>query len=293
MESAFKDGRQWAWNSTALGLAKECPRKYYYVIVEGWQSKHLSDDITFGHHYARALENYHILRSVKYRKDHDNALRDTIRSTLAATADWEPAQTRKTRQTLIRSIVWYLEEFATDPCTTVQLADGNPAVELTFQFKLSEDITFAGHLDRLVTFGDEYYIQDQKTTGSTLTSNYFRRFTPDNQMSLYTIAGQVIWHLPVKGVMIDAAQIAVGFTRFERGFAFRTEEQCEEWLLDAAYHIRATWDAASAGYPMNDSACQKYGGCAFLEVCGKSPSVRQAWLETNFYRHSYTPFGSR
>jgi hypothetical protein len=29
------DGRQWAWSSTTLGLAKECKRKYYYAQILG------------------------------------------------------------------------------------------------------------------------------------------------------------------------------------------------------------------------------------------------------------------
>jgi hypothetical protein len=281
------DGRLAVWNSTALGIAKECKRKFYYAVVEGWTSKEPSDHLLFGGWYASALESYHKLRSRLYRLDHENALATVVHEALAASADWKPVDNRKTHETLIRSIVWYLDEFRDDPCQTVELSTGEPAVELTFQFKYSDDITFSGHLDRLVLYGQDYYIQDQKTTSSTLTSNYFRRYTLDNQMSLYTIAGQVIWSLPVRGVMIDAAQIAVGFTRFERGFAFRTEEQCEEWLEDAVYHIEQTW--AAKRWPMNDQSCSKWGGCQFLEVCSKSPQVRQHWLETNFTRREFNP----
>lgn len=281
------DGRQLIWNSTSLGIAKDCKRKYFYSIIEGWCAKDQNDHLLFGGRYAQALETYHRLRSALYRLDHDNALNQVIHEALKASWGWQSTDSRKTRETLIRSIVWYLEEFKDDPCKTVELKDGSPAVELNFQFKFSEDITFAGHLDRLVSYGDDYYIQDQKTTGSTLSANYFKRYTPDNQMSLYTVAGQIIWALPIKGVMIDAAQIAVGFTRFERGFAFRTEEQCDEWLEDAVYHIEETWRAQR--WPMNDQACSKWGGCQFLQVCSKAPAVRQLWLEANFVRKPFNP----
>jgi ATP-dependent exoDNAse (exonuclease V) beta subunit len=76
-----------------------------------------------------------------------------------------------------------------------------------------------GHLDRLVRYGGDYYVQDQKTTGSSIGPWYFKRYNPDNQMSLYTAAGAVVFNTPVKGVMVDAAQVAMGFTRFERGFS--------------------------------------------------------------------------
>lgn len=286
------DGRQFAWNSTTLGLAKECLRKYYYAAIVGWSPRSLNDDITFGHYYARALEHYHLYRAEG--ESHDNASYLVVKQTLEATKDWASEHKSKDRQTLIRSIVWYLEEFKDDPCQTVILKDGRPAVELTFSFEYKPDITFCGHLDRLVEYAGDYYIQDQKTTGASMGGYYFRRFTPDNQMSLYTAAGHIIWQLPVKGVMIDAAQIAVGFTRFERGFAFRTQEQVEEWLVDAEWHIHNTWEATLKNkWPMNDAACQKYGGCQFLGICSKSPQVREDFLKTDFEIRKRNPLEVR
>jgi hypothetical protein len=133
-------------------------------------------------------------------------------------------------------------------------------------------------------YAGDYYVQDQKTTGSTLGAYYFNRYNPDNQVSLYSLAADIIYKTPVVGVMIDAAQIAVGFTRFARGLIPRTKDQMAEWLDDAIYHIKETWRAAEHGYPMNDKACQLYGGCEFLEVCSKSPRVRQDYLDGGFQR---------
>jgi hypothetical protein len=169
------DGRQFAWNSTTLGIAKECLRKYYYAVICGWSPRDLNDDITFGHWYAAALEVYN---KVKLELGHDEAERYVVMTTLVSTKDWSSEHRTKNRQTLIRSIVWYLEEFRDDPCTTVILKDGRPAVELTFSFEYKPDITFCGHLDRLVEYAGDYYIQDQKTSGATLGAYYFKRYTP-------------------------------------------------------------------------------------------------------------------
>lgn len=287
-ESQFlPDGRQWAWNSTSLAPAKLCPRRYYYQVVEGWRPKSSSDDMTFGWHYAKALERYHRWRALG--ESHADALESTCVATFKDTVGWESAHTAKTRETLIRSIVWYLDTYENDPCETVILSSGRPAVELSFSFQLDDDIMLCGHLDRIVQYGGDYYVQDQKTTGATLGSYYFRRYNPDNQMSLYTIAAEVVWEQPVKGVMIDAAQIAVGFTRFERGFTFRTEAQNNHWLHDTKYWIERIWDAREAGYPMNDSACMMYGGCPFREVCAHDPSVSQNYLETLFEKRPDNP----
>jgi len=303
------DGRQWAWDSSSLGPAKDCARKYFYQQILGYRQKGENAHLTFGRLYASALETYHKLRAEPNGLSHRDALYNVVHKTMTASWDFDrdkprldseelrdlPGSARyKTRENLIRSIVWYLDQFGdNDPCKTVHLADGTPAVELSFRFQLTEEIWLCGHLDRLVQYGDGIYVQDQKTTGSTLGGYYFKRYNPDNQMSLYSIAADVVWKTPVKGVMIDAAQIAVGFTRFERGFTFRTSEQSAEWLHDAEYHIKMIWRAADEGWPMNDSACQKYGGCPFLDVCSKSPQVREDFLESGYEKRVWNPLEVR
>jgi hypothetical protein len=274
------DGRQWVWSSTILGLAKECKRKYYYAQILGYRNVSNNHHITFGWHYAKALERYHGYRAEDYT--HDHAVQTVVHQLLLDTVNWQSEDHFKNKDTLVRSVVWYLEEFKDDPCETVILADGKPAVELTFTFQLSDEIWLAGHLDRLVSYSGDFYVQDQKTTGATLGAYYFNRYSPDNQVSLYSLAADIIYKTPVAGVMIDAAQIAAGFTRFARGLIPRTKDQMAEWLDDAIYHIKETWRAAEHGYPMNDKACQLYGGCEFLEVCSKSPRVRQDYLDGGF-----------
>jgi len=257
------------------------------MVVEGWRPKSSSDDLIFGSHYAKALETYHRQRAEG--APHKESLSHVVELTLINTRDWVSEHNAKTRETLLRSIVWYLDTYENDPCETVVFPNGHPAVELSFRFQLDDDIMLCGHLDRIVSYGGDYYVQDQKTTGATMGGYYFRRYNPNDQMSLYTIAAEVVWHQPVKGVMIDAAQIAVGFTRFERGFTFRTQAQNNKWLRDAKYWIERTWEAEAEGWPLNDAACMMYGGCPFREVCSKDPSVQRQYLETLFERRPDNP----
>jgi len=148
-----------------------------------------------------------------------------------------------------------------------------------------------GHLDRLVTFGDLPYVMDRKTTGQTLSPHYFKQFTPDNQMSLYAIAAEVIYQVPVKGIIIDAAQIAVGFTRFERGMVYRSPAEVGEWLNDLEHWLRLAERYAEEEYwPMNDKACFN---CTFREVCSKSPEVREIYLKSDFEEVGWNPLVAR
>lgn len=290
------EGLQFAWNSSSIKLAEECLRKYQYVMVEGWQHPTRSPHLRFGGHYATAIEHYH--KSLALGTDPEEALLDIVHEALIDTWDydlddegnpipgtgqpWDSMHNLKTRGNLIRSIVWYIDHFADETMPVVQLAQG-PAVELSFTLEVDDGMLFAGHLDSLRIYGDDPYVMDQKTTGSTLTQRFFDQFRPDTQMSMYTFAGKMILGAPVKGVVIDAAQIAVGFTRFERGFTPRTEGELNEWYDSAMYHIGAARRATRENFfPMNTQSCGNYGGCPFRHVCSRGPEHRLQFLKADF-----------
>ena len=292
-------GAQFAWDSTSIKLAETCLYKYKLKMKDGWGPERKSAHLIFGGEYATALENYH--KAVADGIAPDQALRDVVHEALINTWDhdldedgepiigtgspWQSDHNLKTRGNLIRSIVWYLEQFRDDPCSTVILADGKPAVELSFKLPVDNDIVLSGHLDRLVSYADTLYIQDQKSTGTTISARFFDQFNPDTQMSLYTFAGRSIFNLPVRGVMIDAVQVAVGFSRYERGFTFRSEDQLEEWYDGAMHTIELARRAAQEQYfPMNPSSCGNFGGCEFRHICSKAPSVREQFLKANYVK---------
>lgn len=297
LKSFTPEGVQFGWDQTSIGLAEECLKKYQYRMLEGWRPRGISVHLFFGGVYASALEHFHKHRAGGM--DHDDALIVVVREALTATwlyevdsdlqpipgtgAAWQSDHNTKTRENLIRTIVWYFEHFKEDSCKTVILSDGAAAAEHSFQMPVDNGIVFSGHLDRLVEYSNKIYVQDQKTTGSTISAQYFRQFKPNTQTGMYSFAGRGIFKLPVKGVMIDGAQIAVGFTRFERGFVFYDNAELDEWYDDAMYVIETAIAATKAGhFPRNRSACHKFAGCEFREVCSKSPHVREQFLKADF-----------
>lgn len=318
---------QFAWDSTSLGWLKVCPRLYQYSMIEGWRSKGNSVHLDFGLWYHSALEMYDRKRSEQ--ASHEDALRDVVQACMVWTwvpeklemteggitpvapgHPWDSGHNLKTRETLVRSVIWYIEQFGqTDTCETVQLANGKPAVELSFRLEMdwgpgqggnyvpspsAQPYVLSGHLDRVVQFQGAYYVMDRKTSSTTIGSYYFDQYDPDNQMSLYSMAARVIYNAPVRGVIIDAAQIAVGFSRFTRGFTFRTEAQIEEWLGNTKEWLAlAERYATESFWPMNDKSCHQYGGCVFRKVCSKSPEVRQKFLETGFEKRQWNPLEAR
>lgn len=306
--STVNPSLQIAWDSTSIGLLKECPRKYYLSMLacqgKGYAPRSESVHLTFGLHYHSALEQYD--HEIALGKSHEEGVEAAVRRALTDTWDpilqrpWLSDDSNKNRYTLVRSIIWYLEEFATDPVKTVVLANGKAAVELSFRFEsdytsyTGEKFILCGHLDRLGIFNNQPFILDRKTTKSTINQDFFAKFSPDNQFTLYSLAAKVVYALPVSGLIVDGAQIAVTFTRFQRGFVQRSPDQLEEWYRDLGFWLGIAQHAAKSNdWPMNDKSCGNYGGCPFREICGKSPSVREQWLKAGFHTRVWDPLQIR
>ncbi len=289
---------QLAWDSTSLGAFKTCGEYYRLTQLEGWTTRTRSIDLVFGGAYASSLEHYaHALAS---GLDIQAATRVAVRHALSTTwgADFPDPDTGepgpwigdniKNRATLVRSVIWNIEAFRDSPFHIHLDTLGKPMVERTFNFAFTELggelITLNGHLDAVLeedTSGEpRLWVMDDKTTRNSLGASYFERFTPDNQMSLYSIAGRIVLNRPVAGVMVRAAQVGVNFTRFEQRPILRTQAVLEEWLEDAKHYITlARQYAEQDRWPHNDKSCFL---CAFKRVCGVAPAHRKGTLMMDF-----------
>jgi hypothetical protein len=302
--SKFIPGLQFALDSTSTGEFKLCPQRYYLGIVEGWRPKTESHHLQFGILLHSGREHYE--RAKAKGQGHEEALDSTVDFVLRATWDkvlnrpWATGSSTKNRLTLIRSLVWYLDQYGpNDPLRTIIFSDGSPAVELSFRFDSGirfangESVLLCGHIDRLVDFNDEGYVDDMKSTEHTIDAGYFLKFSPDNQFSLYSLAGKVAFKTEVKGVILNAVQTLVGGTRFRRGLIPRSQSQLDEWFEDTKLVIREMEFAAISGHwRMNDKACH-FPPCVFREVCSRPPATRRQWLELNYTQRTWDPLKRR
>jgi len=301
---------QFAWDATSLSYLKQCPRLYKYIMIDGWQSEGESIHLRFGQELHIALQQYYISRAADI--PHDDAVHDVIHELLIRTWGWNPDTTErpgkyKNRHSLVRAVIDYVDGHIDDQAKTYIKNDGTAAVEYSFRFELdfgpkaaietvngeetlTQPYVLCGHLDRIVEFNDAIFVEDYKTTTSTPGPYYFDQYDPNNQMSLYTLAGQIVTEedkarVPVKGVIIDAIQLLTDESRSVRGLTYRTQGRIDEWCIDLGYWLGMAEYYASINYwPHNDTACDKFGGCRFREICQKDPSVREKFLESNFKR---------
>ena len=299
-------GLQLAIDSTSLGEFKLCPRRYYYSIVLGYQQRTESVHLKFGILLHQAREHYDKARASG--ASHDDALDAVMSEALRATWNselgrpWLSDHKVKHRLSLLRTIVWYLDAVAqSDPLHTMTLAGGRLAVELSFRFdsgiaspSTGEPILFCGHLDRLAELNGVPYVVDVKTTTHTLDASWFSKFSPDNQFSMYTLAGRVAFGVPVRALIVDGVQVGATFSRFARAPIERKDETIDEWYADTTSWIASMDRCASEGHwPQNDKSCDAWGGCPFRAVCARAPSARQQWLEVDYHKRVWDPLQVR
>lgn len=296
------------WDSMSLGWLKDCPRLYYYHKIKHLFPRHTNIHLLFGQWYASGVELYANLRAKAL--DHDAAVVAVVKWAMCASgtreADgtwtaWNPDDPTKNRPNLIRTLIWNLDDRNLGSWRTYILPDGAPAVELSFRFKAfeveGESIHLCGHMDEVVyntAEPDRLWVKDDKTTKGELSKRYFDQYTPNNQMSLYSLAGKIVLGRPVSGVLIRGAQIGTNFNRFATHQAPRTPAVLAEWLEDTHLWVQLAHTFATKNHwPMNDKSCDKFGGCSFRKICSLSPSHRAAWLKDDFVVSEWNPLRVR
>lgn len=304
--SCLSPGLQIAIDSTSLGEFKTCPRKYQLAIIEGWRARDESPHLTFGIWLHQAREHYEHAKAAG--ACHDDALDKALEFIMKAS--WNPKLGRpwistdnvKNRKTLIQTVVWYLDaKGKDDPLKTVILSNGKPAVELSFRFDSQlrtahgEPVLLCGHLDRIASLNEVFYVPDIKTSKSDVTSpKWTMQWSPSNQFSIYSIAGKVAFDVPVEGVMVDGIQVGIGFSRFHRALIPRTQETLSEWLADfGQWFGMMEHFAEQQHWPQNDKSCDMYGGCVFRQICSRAPSSRAQWLRKDFFQRTWDPLQIR
>lgn len=303
----FKDGRQLVWDSVSGQAAQKCWRYYKLKIIDGYMGKGEAVHLKFGLILHSALEYLdHARVSGVYN---DTSLIIALRRAMSEAGrrdesgvwlgPWESGNDKKNLESLVRTIIWYFDHYATDAYKVATLSDGRAAVELPCKLRMpfeayGETVLYAGHLDSIGSFAESGFFLDRKSTGSALSASYFAPWDTSFQMTGYFAIAKLGWHMPVNGGILDAMQIGTGFTRFGRHLIHRTDEQLDEWMKELNFTVEQSLAFHDADYwPMNRASCGSYGGCEYLGVCSKTPSVRQRFLDSNYTRQFWDPMEVR
>ena len=306
---------QIAWDATSLRSLMTCPRKYEYEILQG--RKNGNEAMRFGlvYHAAKEILDASIARNPT--ADIDECLINAITYAWTETEKWGTeddipcTDNARTRYTLVRGLVWSLEALGTDILTPYEFPDGTLGIELSWRVPLphfyfepqtpdptkdkAKNYILCGHFDGLVNFQGDVYVLERKTTKQTLKSFFFKKFSPDVQISTYALAADLMYQtLDIRGVIVEVMQTAVGFSRYLRQSIKRTPELRSEFLEEVIHYIKKAEEyAESVNYPKDEAVCELYGGCNYRKICSLSPSVRQDFLESGFKLDKWNPLKIR
>lgn len=326
-DSPFIEGTtiQFAWDSVSLTRFLSCPRRYQLSTIEGYvpASENFAIALQFGILFHSALEHYTKvqLEGAKHLEAMNSAVRyvmaeeaykqlpteediDKIKQQLSVDPDAEVSSLDnskvRTKYSLIRAIVWYLEHYRNDQMKVVRTESNTPLVEYSFRFPVGIDIEgtemlYSGHFDRVVQMGEHKMVLDHKTTKSSLGSYYFDQFERSHQMTGYMLAGRVVLNTEVHGAIIDGVALQVGGVQFARHITYRHPEQLTEFmkLLDfvADQVVYLNHRYGSEPWPMNTSACTF---CDYKSVCKLAPSMQKHELGFNYKRGEvWNPLANR
>jgi len=284
------DGKpiQKIWDTSSLSSFLSCPRLYNYTNLQGYRSKIYGMATGFG---SAVHMGFEVLDAEKCKgATKDEAVVASIKAVLLEYGEALSQAEDKARglTSVLRAIVWRAEEYWEDLFEIATMPNGEPCLEQRFEVPFGNGYRFSGRIDKIVQLDDKLYLCDVKTTKSTLNSNYFSNFMPNNQVFAYLWAAREVLGLDIVGFIVDAVQTGVHFTRFNRSVYNVPTELIKEWYEDALHTLDTSTNYFNKQYyPADFTACNNYGGCRFKEVCSASPSRRNLFLDNDFEKEPH------
>jgi hypothetical protein len=278
-----EDGKQRVLDASSLDDLMACPKYYHYKKVMALKPKHNKASTQWGNIVHKGLERYD--ECILEGMDWDDAVREAVKATLVECKDHDDTKDNaRTTETAVRAIVWYADRYKDDTLVTAELHDGAPATEIRFEVPIPDtNYRFSGRIDRIVWADDELFLLDRKTTKQSLSGYYFKDYELSLQVQAYIWASKRFLDLPVAGLLIDAIQTGVNFTRFNRSPFFISDGRLDEFEELLRHHIdMLEWYHDKNYWPRNFTSCGRYGGCQFAPICSMAPHRRQIWLKEYF-----------
>jgi|SRR5579875_1771363 len=255
-------------SASSLETFKKCPRLYYYTVIRRRTTRQVSTDLQFGLHLHKALERYHF--ALATGTPCETAVRLAVKHALKESWGDKSLAAPKSRESLIRAIIWYAATFNPDPLETA-IIGGIPAVEMPFVAALweaptGEPYTLTGRFDRVFIQDGHMGIEDTKTTKYPLDAD---AFSPHLQLGLYWTAAQITLAKLPRWLVIDQIQVLNESVKIARIPVVPPDPQA--WLDDLALTLEQMWHYAERNrWPQNETACWR---CPFRPVC----AAQQNW----------------
>lgn len=300
-----------AWDATTLNALLGNPTAYYWEHVLGWRGLEASLPMRWGIVWHEVVAEYLLQRL--HGASREDAVHSACRLAITKAGEFEinelaaeAGQDRKKRnvRTLLRSIVWYDEVYGDDDYLEPAYLPhtDSPGLETHFSMPIpdpdddmkplkaytGEPYILAGHIDQIAWDRDRECLVgvERKNTTSTPSGWYWARYDPSPQINTYALVTSMLYpNEKVGGVIIEACQNGVGFTRFERKMVHRTEAHHRQWLRCVCNWIRFAEERAVVG-DWEDwlNPASKFDGGVYNMIAAQSPAVWDNFLASHCQR---------
>jgi PD-(D/E)XK nuclease superfamily len=281
----------------ALTIFQTCPAKYQLRIKDGWTTRRKSGALGFGGALHAGLASWHSDRNIG----------KAVEAVIQHWDDSVPIDDYRTKEKCVQVMLEYAKHYPAESWSPV-VGPSGPMIECAFTLDTGmyldlcpkcgesqgngstsdeciychealEPIEYGGIFDGLVDFSGQLFVLEHKST-SRLGSTYFHQFKPNNQVSGYIWAAQVLSGRRVHGAIINAIGVyKVGATKFERQPTSRNETDILKWKENVRQQCNLIQRAELLDeWPMSTQACTLYGLCEFHSVHSLSHETEQRKL---------------
>lgn len=257
-------------DSTAMMTFKACPRKYFYRIVLGFDTKNPPPYFPFGSAYHRFRE--HFEKQIRLGAKEQEAF-VTALANAEAYADkhlkpqepgsqWDFMTKARLRASCAEAFKHIMEERVRGKIEVVSF-------EQPFVLVLEDGTKVAGRADQIVKWNGKLWGRDFKTT-SKLGPFYQRSLEPNDQFTRYTWAEGLLSQSEVVGQIVEVLYNSKREgPKIETFTTQRTKGQIERWKIEHRWWMDLIEKSRDTDmYPMNEKSCWN---CEFHSVC-KAPS---------------------
>jgi hypothetical protein len=302
-------------NNSSLSLLQVCPRKFQYLIEEGYQPKEGSPPLIFGSALHQALEVFYLAEREQrvlpnnYEENldlmgHGHTLENEEPLIYTATRKFIneasplanlPASDKRSIPNGVWILRHYFEAYINDPYT-IYKHEGEPVVELRMEHTIHDSaklkINLFGTVDAVFEnqATGEIIVGDHKTT-SIVGNDFYNRLKPNHQYTGYIYLAQEVLGLKTDKFLVNGLQVkprpktARGTApHFPRQVTTRTLDDITDFRKTVVSYVTNMLAMQEQGYfPMGSvDACANYGACMFLPVCGAPENLKQPILNNQF-----------
>ncbi len=284
-----------AWDATMLTAYMRDPLTYFWKHVQGYGTPRTNNTLSFGTIWHEATGAFDA--ATYAGADRVEALRAGIARAKEKADEMglpytgkKGDEAKRNLRTLLRALIWWEQDTLHRKWRALPNGDGSPAIEVRFVLPLGvraytgEEFVLCGSFDSAIEDEDgNAWVLERKTTTKTLGPFFWQTYDPCMQTYLYDyVAPQLYPERRLRGVIVEAMQTGVEFSRSETHNIVRTDEQRAHWHEVMLYWMRrAEQDARDDAWKraLNCEATQY--GSIYKDIQKRDPRVWQALLNTD------------